>query len=83
MESKSASVFEQLAKAVNAVLPGELASDVRKNVQAVIKSTCERMELVTREELEVQEAVLARTRAKLEQLELQVKQLEQARDAGS
>ena len=83
MESKPASVFEQLANAVNAVLPGELASDVRKNVQAVIKSTCERMELVTREELEVQEAVLARTRAKLEQLELQVKQLERARGVGS
>jgi BMFP domain-containing protein YqiC len=83
METKPASVFEQLANAVNAVLPSELASDVRKNVQAVIKSSCERMELVTREELEVQEAVLARTRAKLEQLELQVKQLEQARGVSS
>ena len=78
MESKPASVFEQLSNAINAVLPGELAADVRRNVQAVVKSTCDRLELVTREELEVQEAVLARTRAKLEQLEAQVRQLEQA-----
>jgi len=78
MESKTASVFEQLASAINAVLPGELAADVRHNVRAVLRSTCDRLDLVTREELEIQEAVLARTRAKLEALELQVRELEKA-----
>jgi len=82
MENKPASVFEQLAAAINAALPSELATDVRKNIQAVLRSTCDRLDLVTREELEIQEAVLARTRAKLEVLERQVRELEQAQHQG-
>ena len=58
-----------------------LATDVRANLQAALKSTCDRLDLVTREELEIQEAVLARTRAKLDQLEGQVRELERARDS--
>jgi len=79
MDNKPASVFEQVATAINAVLPGEVAEDVRKNVRSALRAACDRLDLVTREELEVQEAVLARTRAKLEKLEAQVRELEQAR----
>jgi BMFP domain-containing protein YqiC len=69
-------IFEQLADAVAGVLPADPTGDFRKNVQTSLKSACDRMNLVTREELEVQEAVLQRTREKVEKLEAQVAALE-------
>ncbi len=73
---KPRAIFEQLADVVASVLPNDPSGDFRKNVQASLKSACERINLVTREELEVQEAVLQRTREKVEKLEGQVAALE-------
>ena len=67
-------VFETLRKAV----PGGLAEDVEKNLRAALAGALSRLNLVTREELEVQAAVLARTRARLEALEKQVTELERS-----
>ncbi|MGB5246455.1 MAG: accessory factor UbiK family protein [Woeseia sp.] len=64
--------IETLARRLAASLPqGLLAvkSDVEENFRAVLKGSLARMDLVTREEFEVQEAVLQRTREKLEALE--------------
>ena len=69
--------LKDIAGAVNAVLPARLGDDVRKNVRAAVRSTFENMELVSREELEVQQQVLLKTRQKLEQLEKRVTELEQ------
>ncbi|KPJ91514.1 MAG: hypothetical protein AMJ53_11525 [Gammaproteobacteria bacterium SG8_11] len=52
-------------------------SDVEKNIRSVLQSAFAKMDLVTREEFDVQSAVLARTRAKLDALEKQVAELEQ------
>ena len=76
MEAKQTAVFERLSEAVRSALPEGLTEEVNQNVYAALRSACERLDLVTREELEVQEAVLQRTRAKLEQLEAQVSALE-------
>lgn len=73
---KPRAIFEQLADAVASVLPTDPTGDFRKNVQTSLKSVCERMNLVTRDELEVQEVVLQRTREKVEKLEAQVAALE-------
>ncbi|MCI0506822.1 MAG: accessory factor UbiK family protein [Gammaproteobacteria bacterium] len=54
----------------------EMQKDVEKNVRAMLQSTFAKMDLVTREEFDVQSAVLARTREKLEKLEKQVAELE-------
>ncbi len=54
----------------------QLNEDVRKNLKEVISTSLSRMDLVSREEFEVQSAVLARTREKLERLEAQVAELE-------
>ena len=54
----------------------EMQKDVEKNVRALLQSTFAKMDLVTREEFDVQSAVLARTREKLEKLEKQVAELE-------
>jgi len=70
-------LFEQLSQTVNRILPRELTEDVRENVKGGIAGVLDQFDLVTREELEIQEAVLRRTRDKLEQLEAQVAELEQ------
>jgi len=69
--------LERLSRLIADAFPGELTADLKKNLDATIRAALERMNLVTREELEVQEAVLARTREKLIALETQVAELEQ------
>ena len=54
----------------------DLRADAQKNVRAALASALAKMDLVTREEFDVQRAVLARTREKVEQLEQRVTELE-------
>jgi BMFP domain-containing protein YqiC len=54
----------------------DLKQDSEKNLRAALHSALKKMDLVTREEFEVQQGVLARTRARLEALEKQVAVLE-------
>ena len=70
--------FKKIAESLSEVLPVDLADDVKKNVRAMVESSLEKMDLVTREELEVQEKVLARTRSQLESLQQRVAELEDA-----
>lgn len=75
----NARTFEDLVKrVVDAIPPGarNLQHDIEKNVRAGLNGAFNKLNLVTREEFEVQSAVLARTRAKLEALEAQVTALE-------
>jgi BMFP domain-containing protein YqiC len=53
-----------------------LREDLEKNFRAVLQSAFAKMDLVTREEFEVQKGVLAKTRQKLEALEARVHELE-------
>jgi hypothetical protein len=55
---------------------GDLGQDVRHNLSSVLRESLSRMDLVTREEFDVQTKVLARTRQRLEQLEQQLSDLE-------
>jgi hypothetical protein len=71
--------FDDLAKRfAEAVPPGvrQFQAEMEKNFHAALQATFAKLELVTREEFEVQQEVLARTRAKLEALEKQVADLE-------
>lgn len=52
------------------------AGDIEKNMRALLAGLFARLDLVTREEFDVQREVLTRTRAKLEQLEARVAELE-------
>ncbi|MHB1233189.1 MAG: accessory factor UbiK family protein [Burkholderiales bacterium] len=56
-------------------------ADIEKNMRAVLQSVFAKLDLVTREEFDVQQAVLLRTREKLTQLEAQVAALEKSREA--
>jgi BMFP domain-containing protein YqiC len=66
----------RLAKVIPAGF-GQVTEDIEKTFHGIIQSTFAKMNLVSREEFEVQRAVLAKTRAKLELLEKQVAELEQ------
>ena len=75
--------FDDLARRVQASLPpglDEVREDVTRNIRAVIAAGIARMDLVEREEFDVQSAVLARTREKLEALEIRVRELEEQLD---
>lgn len=67
----------QLAEAVPRNLRA-LGEDLEKNFRALLASGFERMDLVTREEFDLQTAVLERTREKLEALEARLAELEAA-----
>jgi BMFP domain-containing protein YqiC len=72
-------IIDDLAKRFAETVPAgirQLQSDLEKNVHALLQAAFARMDLVTREEFEVQQGVLARTRRRLEELERQVAALE-------
>ena len=50
--------------------------DIEKNIDALLKGMFTKMELVTREEFDVQTEVLKRTRQKLEELEKKLSEIE-------
>ena len=64
--------IDDLAGKLAALVPEDiqvLRADLEQNFRGLIATGLDKMDLVTREEFEVQSKVLARTRAKLEQLE--------------
>lgn len=56
-----------------------LQEDINHNLRAALEAGLGRLDLVTREEFDVQKAVLARTREKLERLEAEMTSLETQR----
>jgi BMFP domain-containing protein YqiC len=71
--------IEKLARTLAESLPQGLRSvrdDLEKNFRAVLRSGLGKLDLVTREEFDVQEAVLSRTREKLQALEARLQSLE-------
>ena len=72
--------LNELTQRLVNVVPADLRlikGDLEKNVQAILQASFSRMNLVSREEFDVQRAVLARTREQLEALEQRVAELEQ------
>jgi BMFP domain-containing protein YqiC len=70
---------ESIARKLADAVPEGLRSireDLEKNFRSVLRSSLSKLDLVTREEFEVQEAVLAKTREKLEALEVRLKELD-------
>ena len=71
--------FDDIARRIQETLPpglDEVREDAARNIRAIIAAGIARMDLVEREEFDVQSAVLARTREKLEALEERVRELE-------
>lgn len=71
-------LLDQLAERISKALPTgvrELQQDAEKNIRAVLQSGLARLNLVTREDFDVQVALLARTRLQVQELERQVAEL--------
>ena len=69
---------EVLAKKLFAALPGSLQNiekDIQQQFKEIIQAAFARMDLITREEFDVQAKVLLRTREKLDGLQKQVDEL--------
>ena len=60
-----------------AVIPESLGRDARDNLRAAIQEVLSDLDVVTREELDVQKAVLSKTRAKVDEMETLISDLEQ------
>lgn len=68
--------FNDLQSKINQVIENSPMKDVEKNVKAMMSQGFSKLDLVTREEFDIQSQVLERTRAKLEALEARVAELE-------
>jgi BMFP domain-containing protein YqiC len=71
--------IEELARKLAESVPDSLRAlrkDLEEGFRGVLKNGLDKLDLVTREEFEVQEAVLAKTREKLEALEQRLQELE-------
>jgi len=75
-------IFNDLQSKINEALESSPAKDLEKNVKAFMSQGFAKLDLVTREEFDIQAQVLAKTREKLEALEKRVAELEAKRDAG-
>ncbi|MDD3482527.1 accessory factor UbiK family protein [Azovibrio restrictus] len=71
-------VLEDFSNKISALIAASPAKDVEKNVRALMGSFFTKMDLVTREEFDIQAQVLARTREKLQALEARLEILEKA-----
>ncbi|MCK9621509.1 MAG: accessory factor UbiK family protein [Methylobacter sp.] len=69
-------IASRLAGAIPPGLSG-LKDDLEKSFHAILQGALGKLDLVTREEFEVQKLVLAKTRSKLEDLEKRVAEMEQ------
>ena len=74
--------FADLQNKINQAIENSPAKDIEKNVKAMMTQGFAKLDLVTREEFDVQAQVLAKTRSKLEALEVRVAELEAHLNAG-
>jgi ubiquinone biosynthesis accessory factor UbiK len=68
--------FAELSARLSEVLAASPARDIEKNVRALVSAALGRLDLVTREEFDVQVKLLARAREQLATLEARVAELE-------
>ena len=68
--------FSDVQAKINQALENSPAKDIEKNVKAMMSQGFAKLDLVTREEFDIQAQVLAKTRAKLDALEARVAELE-------
>ena len=74
--------LDELARKMNEFIAATPAKDIEKNLRAMLSAAFSRLDLVTREEFDVQQGVLRRTREKLEQMEARFAELEKGEARG-
>lgn len=79
-------IIDDLARRLGDLVPPgmkEARAELEQNMKSTLQAGLGKLDLVTREEFEVQRAVLLRTREKMDRLERTVQALEAGRDAAS
>lgn len=71
--------FDELAQRVSALVAATPAKDVEKNLRALLSAALGRLDLVTREEFDLQRELLSRARERLAELEAKIAELEKGR----
>jgi BMFP domain-containing protein YqiC len=79
----NAKVFEDISAKLSEAANSGPARDIEKNMRALLTQGFAKLDLVTREEFDVQTQVLARTREKLAVLETRVAELEAQRSTAA
>lgn len=74
-------VLDEIVTKVNELLAQSPVKDVEKNLRVMLSGIFTRLDLVTREEFEVQQEVVKRTREKLAGLEARIAEMETAAKA--
>lgn len=69
-------LFEELSERITEALRSSPTQDIEKNLKAMLASGFARLDLVLREDFEVQQKLLERAQAKLSELEARVAELE-------
>ena len=69
-------LIENVLAAVGAILPANLSEEVKANLSTTVTTALDNMDIVTRQEIEVQETVLRRAREKINELEARIEELE-------
>lgn len=76
MSSPTQTLLTDLQQRVSDLLRASPAADIERNVKALLSQTFQRMDLVTREEFDVQAALLERLRTRVTALESRLAELE-------
>lgn len=71
-------IFEDLSQRLGALIAASPAADVEKNARALLASVFSKLDLVSREEFDIQTQVLLRTREKLKAIEARLDELEKS-----
>ena len=74
--------FDELNDRISEAFRNSPAQDVEKNLKAMLASGLARLDLVLREDFEVQQKLLERAQAKLLELEARISELESKRERG-
>ena len=68
--------LSEISNKIREIVKDSPLPDIEKNIDALLKCMFTKMELVTREEFDIQTEVLKRTRQKLEELEKKLSEIE-------
>lgn len=79
-QNSAADIIDKIMQTAKAALPDSLSNDVKENVRAAIQDVISDLDVVTREELDVQKEVLKKTRAKVDEMESIIADLEKRLD---
>jgi ubiquinone biosynthesis accessory factor UbiK len=76
-------LFEELGERINEAFRSSPAADLEKNLKALLLAWFDRLDLVVREDFEVQKKLLERAQAKLAELESRIGELEARQKPGT